>query len=264
MTEPTRPTTATDDTWAVLALPPQAAMRHVRLLEALRTFKPDPVTGVRTVEQDRLAAAAGLHLDTLKAARAELVAWGVITYRAGRGRGNNSTYYIRPVPPVKADPPARKGGSPRPPFYTPGKGGSVPLEKGGHPADKRGVAKSSDLHKREHKSQALRDIQEPGQGGGPIRDHLAEAGHALSDSDYAALIAAMLADPKIGTPESVIRYRMDRWRSGAEPDAVDKLIRRYSRDPGEDEGGRPPWDYPGYRERGAFGEDGPTERGTFE
>jgi hypothetical protein len=178
MDEQTRPTTATDDSWAVLALPAEAAMRHVRLLEALRTFRPHPETGTRSVEQDRLAAAAGLHLDTLRQARAELVKWGVIAYQAGRGRGSHSEYWIRPVPPEKVDAPKPLiRGSHRPPFYVPAKRGVAIPKKGGDPSLKRGVAKSSDQQQREHKRTTSREQE---------KESLSRRSAPLADDDRAS------------------------------------------------------------------------------
>ena len=145
------PTSVSEDTWTVLALlsAPGTEKRHVALLEALRTFAPHPVTGIRWVKQDRLARAAGLHLDTLRRARRELADGGVIWYRPGVGRGRAGEYWIIPVAPEKVDPPPGKGGSLSPPFLTPGAGGRPARKKVGSTPRKRYEAKSADLRRSE-------------------------------------------------------------------------------------------------------------------
>lgn len=144
MTEP-HAVGPTDDTWSMLALPPNAAPRHYRLLLALRTFPPHPVTGVRSMTWPRLVAATGLSDKTAKAARDELVEWGVIQYTPGLGSGHFSEYWIVPVAPVKVDAPPAKGGTQGSPFLVPGrplKGSTPQPGKGGTPGPEKGVPTS--------------------------------------------------------------------------------------------------------------------------
>lgn len=167
-----QPASVTEDTWAVLALlaRPQSRKPHIGLLEALRTFRPHPQTGIRSAPQDRLAKAAGVSVETLKRVRRDLAAWGVIWYKPGQGRGNNSEYWIIPVPPGREDPP--KGVTNADPFLVPGtagkgvtnadplpgagKRGQAPPVKGVSRSGKRGQPESADQAKRERKSTTLK------------------------------------------------------------------------------------------------------------
>jgi hypothetical protein len=114
---------------AILALPVDAPARHWRLLAALGTFKPYPDGSVR-VSQPKLAEVAGLHPDTVKQARRELVKAGVLDYQAGRGAGIFSAYRI-------------KGGDIATPLFDDYR----PAEKGGRSPEKRGGTNRPDQGK---------------------------------------------------------------------------------------------------------------------
>ena len=113
-----------------------------------------------------------MSLSTLKRARRDLAEWGVIWHKPGRGRGINTRYLIKPVPPGTE--PAPDG---KPPFRVPGTAGkgvsvcdpfSAAPEKGSRPpvkgvtgSRKRGQPESADLPKRERKvSTSREDLKE--------------------------------------------------------------------------------------------------------
>ena len=79
---------------AILALPHNAPFRQWRLLAALGTIKPNPVTGTIQVSQPALVQLTGMATATVQRAREDLIGLGLLKYRAGSGRGALSQFLV--------------------------------------------------------------------------------------------------------------------------------------------------------------------------
>jgi hypothetical protein len=118
---------------AMRALPQDAPARWLRALVAVATLTPD-AAGNRKSKLGKLAWRAGMHPDTLKRARRELVAAGLLEFTPPIGRGHDGAYVLKvPAYPRKSGvtgaPSSEEKRGPYPPksgVGSPGKAGSVP------------------------------------------------------------------------------------------------------------------------------------------